>query len=205
MKYLIKLNLVVVLLGMLFLSGCAQTQLKDLSEVKSDEMVYVVKVSLNPHISKEEIRMKSMLTLGVEKDVVYKLFYLKASDTYYTLEAGHSVRDMDDTVVVVEGDYAFFTWKKDKPLNILGGWFYTSFSSGNIETMMYTIDGGVKVSHSNKANAVYVGNITFDRDEFFKIKDVELTQKDLDEAQIAFREKFNSKWNLEKAQLSSAK
>lgn len=94
---------------------------------------------------------------------------------------------------------------KGKPLNVLGVTFITRSTQANRDTMTLTIKDGIKVTHSGKSKAVYIGDITFVRDEFFNIKDINVSQKDYKKAVKVFREKYKGDWKVEQAKLSSSR
>lgn len=190
----------------LLLAGCAMplVSLTDLNELGKDEIIFVGKVQLSPQLKKDEVIYKNVLVLGGSKDDLHKVLYLKVSDTFYTLGGNHAM-DMVDSVATTDGEYFYFAWNKDKPLNILGTSFITRWSSTNRETMTFSIKKGLAVKQSGKSKAVYIGNITFVRDEFFNLKKIDINQKGLKKAQKAFQKKFKTKWKLKKAKLSSAR
>lgn len=201
MTYKIKL-LISSLLALLIFSGCmpAHMQVTDLKVMKPQDIIYVGRIVMDPPIQKDEILLRNVIGGGD----IHKAFYAIVSDKYYTLE-GYHAGDMSDVMPLMYNEDYYLKWDRKKPLNILGGWFITTLTGNSRETMMYTIRNGIKVKHSGKAKAVYVGTITFKRDEFFNIKDIDISQKGYKKAARAFRKKFKTKWKLEKGKLVSAR
>lgn len=193
-------------LALLSLAGCVMPRMAvdNLSELGPDEVIYVGKLQLSPAISKDEVIYENVIVLGGSKDDLHKALYLKVSDRFYTLEGNHAM-DMADSMVTMDGEYFYLTWKQNRPLYILGTSFITRWTQSNRDFMTFSINKGLKVKNTGKTRAVYVGNITFERDEFFNITNIDINQKGLKKAQQAFREKYHSKWTLEKAGLASAR
>ncbi|MDH3342832.1 MAG: hypothetical protein OEY06_07995 [Gammaproteobacteria bacterium] len=204
MKIILKIKGVLVLFFALSLTGCVlpKYSVENLNEVAADEILFIGRVSMNPPITKEEIQIENVINLS---DVeMHKVLVMKASDVYYELGGQHAT-DYQDTVAAIDGEYYYFTWNKNKPLNFLGVTFITRMTSRNREYMTFTIDKGIKVNHSGKSKAVYVGDITFVRDEFFNIKDIDINQKNYKKAVKEFRKKYKTDWKVEKAKLTSSK
>ena len=172
-----------------------------LKDVKKDEIIVVGKLQLIPHIRKDEIIYQNTTFLP---ENIHKQIGLITSDKFYDVET-NNVSYYKDVVVTTDGGYFYFTWKRNKPLHILGTTFKTRMTQANQDRMFLIIKKGLKVKHSKKAQAVYVGNITFHRDEFFNIKKIDINQKGMKKAQRIFRKKFRTKWRLKKAKLSSSR
>lgn len=206
MKIFQTINMSILFLLVILLSGCVMPtiSIEDLSELKNDEVVFVGKLALKPHMSKDEVVYENIVVLGGSKDDLHKVLYLKVSDQYYKLEGSHAM-DMSDTVATSDGKYFFFAWKKNKPLNILGTSFITRWTQTHRDFMTLSINKGINVRHSGKSRAVYVGNITFERDEFFNIKNIDINQKGYKKAKRAFQKKYKTNWKLEKAKLYSSR
>lgn len=186
------------------LTGCAfpKTSVDNLSEVKQDEVLFIGRLALNPPIAESEVQLENMINLS--DTPLHKSLQMKVSDIFYKL-GGQGVGDYQNSIFVVDGDYYYFSWKKDQPLNVLGATFITRSTQSNIDTMTLSIKNGVKVNHNGKSKAVYIGDITFVRDEFFNVKDIDINQKGYKKAVKAFREKYKSDWEVEQAKLSSSK
>lgn len=199
-----KIRIAFVLFFTLSLTACVmpQMQIEDLKEVQADEIIFIGRVSMNPPLTKEEIQIENVI--NVTDYELHKVLYMKASDVYYELEGEHGF-DYQDSVVAIDGEYYYFKWNKKKPLNFLGVSFTTRMTGRAHDMMTFSINKGIKISHSGKAKAVYVGDITFKRDEFFNIKDIDISQKDYKKAVKAFQKKFKTKMKVETAKLSSSK
>lgn len=192
------------ILAVVLTAGCAMPQrsITSLDEVSSNQVVYYGRVQLSPHIKKEEVVYKNVINITGEE--LHKGLQLKASDVFYDLEAHHA-SDYAGSLMAVDGDYYYYAWEKDKPFIILGVSFVTLWTSTNRETMTLRVTDGIKAKHSGKSRAVYVGDITFVRDEFFNIKDIKIDQSGYQAATNAFKKKFRNQWRTEKAVLSSAR
>lgn len=204
MKTIINIKGLLILFFVLTLTGCVlpKYSIEALNEVAPDETIFIGRMSMNPPLSKEEIQFENVINFS---DVeLHKVLAMKTSDIYYELEGRHAT-DYQDSVAAIDGEYYYFTWKKNKPLNFLGVTFMTRMTGQNRDYMTFTIDKGIKVNHSGKSKAVYVGDITFKRDEFFNIKDIDINQKNYKKAVKEFRKKFNTDMKVEKAKLASAK
>lgn len=203
MKLLNKVKISIVTFVILLLTGCMmpQYQLESLKELKKDEVIYVGKLQLSPHIRKDEIIYENTLFLP---DNVHKQLRLIASDKFFDLK-GKAAHDYTDSVLVYDGEYFYFTWKRNKPLHVLGATFTTRWTQTNRDSMTFTIKKGVKVKHGKKGKAFYLGNITFKRDEFFNIKKIDINQKGMKRAQKAFKKKYKTRLRLKKAKLTSSR
>ena len=206
MAFIHNITRYILILSLVSLAGCVMPKrtIDNLNQLGPDEVLMVGKLSLSPAINKDEVIYENVVVLGGSKDDLHKALYLKVSDTFYTLEGGHAT-DMADSMVTLNGEYFYFPWKRNQPLYILGTSFITRWTSTNRDFMTFSINKGLKVQHSGKSQAIYVGNITFERDEFFNIKNIDINQKDPKKAQQAFQKKYNSQWKLEKANLASAR
>lgn len=184
----------------LSLASCAmpKTQLAKLSELRSDEIVYIGKISFDPPISKDEIVYKNIINLGGND--LHKTLYIKASDVYYDLE-GHHGTDFKSSVAGQEGENYYFSWSQEKPLYLLGVSFITHWSSQKREFMTWTIGNGIKVENPAGSRVVYVGDITIKRDEFWNIKDVKISQDGYAKARAAFWDKYNTRMKVSRASL----
>lgn len=193
----------VVSLGALFLTSCIMPhmQIDKLSELKNDEVIYIGSINFDPHIKKDEVSYKNVINLTGEE--LYKNIYIKASDAYYELE-GHHGFDLKSSVAGREGESYYFSWKKDDPLYILGVSFFTSWGARR-ETMTLVIKNGVNVEHDNKHRAVYIGDITFKRDEFFNIKDIKISQSGYKKAVQEFHDKYGTQMQVGVAKLVAAR
>ena len=199
-----KIRITFVLFFTLALTACVmpQMQVENLKEVAADEVIYIGRLSMNPPLSKEEIQIENVINITDYE--LHKVLYMKASDVYYELEGQHGF-DYQDSVVAIDGEYYYFKWNKKKPLHFLGVSFTTRMTGRAHDMMTFSIDKGLKVSHSGKSKIVYIGDITFKRDEFFNINDIDISQKGYKKAVKAFRKKFNSDMKIEVAKLSSSK
>lgn len=204
MKNIYKIRLLLVAFASLILTACVlpKASISSLNEVAPDEIIVVGKLQLSPHIKKDEVQLSNIITFG--PDIAHKSLRLIVSDVYYDLD-GRAAHDFSDAIFTIDGDYFYFTWKNNKPLHVLGTSFITRSTQTNIDTMTMSIKKGLKVRHSNKSKGVYLGTITFKRDEFFNIKDVNFSQKGYKKALSAFRKKFKSNMKLEKARLSASR
>ena len=201
MKYL---RVALVLAFTLSLTACVmpQMQIENLQQVKAGEVIYIGRVSMNPPLTKEEIQIENVINFS---DIeMHKVLYMKASDVYYELKGEHAY-DYQDSVVAIDGEYYYFKWNQKKPLHFLGVSFLTRMTGRARDMMTFSIDKGIKINHSGKSKAVYVGDITFKRDEFFNIKDIDISQKGYKKAVKTFRKKFNTDMKVEKAELTSSK
>lgn len=199
-----KLRNIFVLLFIVTLTGCAFTKgsINDLSEVGQDEVLFIGRLALDPPIAESEVQLENFINLS---DIpVHKSLQMKVSDIPYKL-GGQAAWEYQNSIFVVDGDYYYFSWEKGKPLNVLGVTFITRSTQANRDTMTLTIKDGIKVTHSGKSKAVYIGDITFVRDEFFNIKDINVSQKDYKKAVKVFREKYKGDWKVEQAKLSSSR
>ena len=113
--------------------------------------------------------------------------------------------DYSGSLVTNDGEYYFYSWDKNMPFIILGVSFITHWSSSNRETMTLKVNDGIKARHSGKSRAVYVGDVTFVRDEFFNIKDIKIDQSGYRAAKKEFTKRFHKQWKMEKATLSAAR
>ena len=199
-----KLKALSVVFIALTIAACAlpKTSITSLNEVAADEIVVVGKLQLLPHIRKDEVQLTNFITIG--PDVAHKSLRLIVSDVYFDL-GGLAAHDYSDAIFTLDGDYFYFTWKKDKPLHILGTSFITRSTQTNIDTMTLSLKKGLNVRHSKIAKAIYVGTITFKRDEFFNIKDIVINQNEYNKANSEFNKKFKTRMKLEKAKLSSSR
>lgn len=197
-------RLAIVFCLFFILGGCAlpKTQVSSLDRVGNDEVIVFGKLRLEPKIQKDEVSHSGMINLS--KRDLHETLFMKASDAFYDLHGGHAM-DHQGSFVVYDDEYYFFSWKKDSPFHILGVSFITRWTSRERETVTLRIKEGVKVNHSGKSKAVYVGNITFVRDEFFNIKDLKVDQSGYDEAKKEFQKRFNQTWPTEKAKLSPSR
>lgn len=193
-----------LLFGVLLLAGCMmpQMQIENLGEVKKDEVIFIGSLNFDPHIKKDEVIFKDFIVLGSDEDM-HRTIYLKVSDTFYTLKGVHGM-DIKESVAALEGDNYYFAWDSKKPLYFLGVSFMTRMTGKNRDYMTFVINKGIKVRHSGKAKAVYIGDITFKRDEFFDIKDIQISQKGYKKARAAFWKKYNTKMKVEVARLTRA-
>ena len=204
MKIIKQFKLVILILAGIYLAGCTmpKTSISSLKEVQKGEIIVVGKMQLNPHIKKNEVIYKNYINLSDQE--LHEVLYMKATDKFYDLSGGHSL-DMGDSVAVIDGKYFYITWPKNKPLHILGTSFITRSTGRNLDTMTFTIKKGIKVSFSKRAKAIYVGTVTFNRDEFWNIKKIDISQKGFAKARRAFRKKYKTKMKFEKARLSSSR
>lgn len=191
---------IILLSGIALLTGCMmpKMQLENLSELKPDEVIYIGKITFDPHIRKDEIKYKNVINLG--GDDMHKTLYFKMSDVYYDLE-GHHGTDIKSSVAGREGEPYYFSWGKDKPLYLLGVSFITHWSSARREFMTWTIGKGIKIENPAGSRAVYVGDITIKRDEFWNIKDVKISQANFARAKADFRKKYGTKMEVSRARL----
>lgn len=204
MKKLNIIKICSVIIITLFLSACTlpQMSIANLKEVKKDEVIVVGKLQLLPHIRKDEVIYKNIIVFG--KNELHRQLRLIVSDKYYDLK-GKAAFDYTDSVLTFDGDYFYFTWKRKKPLHILGTTFTTRWTQTNRDSMTFTIKKGLKINRFKKGKAFYLGNITFKRDEFFNIKKIDINQKGLKKAQRIFRKKYKTRMKLRKAKLSSSR
>jgi len=203
-KTLLNLRNPFVLLCAVLLTGCAfpKTSIDTIEQVADDEILYIGRVMLDPPMTEADVQLENMINLS--DTPLHKSLQMKVSNVFYDL-GGQLASDYEDSIFTVDGDYYYFTWKKKEPLNVLGVTFITRSTQTNLDTMTLSIKKGVKVNHSGKSRAVYVGDITFVRDEFFNIKDIDIDQKNYKKAVKAFRKKYNSDWKVETAKLTSSK
>jgi len=205
MNILQKTKITLLLIATLVFSACTMPKIgiSNLKEVKNDEIIVVGKIQLSPRISKDEIIFENIITMGNSEDL-HRSMYMTISEKYYDVET-KNIYDFTDTVMALDGDYFYFTWDKNKPMHFLGTTFITRWAQRNRESMTFTINKGLEVKHSKKAKAIYIGSITFERDEFFNIKNINTSQKGYKKAIQAFRKKFNTSMKIEKAKLSSSR
>jgi len=187
-----------------FLGGCMMPhmQLQKMSDLKPDEIIYIGSITFEPHISKDEVIYKNVINLSDQE--LYKNIYIKASDAYYELEGKHGF-DLKSSVPGQEGENYYFTWKKDKPLYLLGVSFFTRWTSRNRESMTLVIKNGIQVKHDNQHRAVYIGDITFKRDEFFNIEDIDISQSGYKRAVRDFHDKYGTQIEVGVAKLFAAR
>lgn len=204
MKTLPNIKSILILLFALSLTGCVlpKTSVDNLQELEPDESIFIGRIKMSPPLTEADVQLENFINLS--DTPLHKSLQLKVSDIYYEL-GGQLASDYQDSIFVVDGEYYYFSWKKKQPLNLLGVTFITRSTQTNIDTMTLSIDKGVKVKHKAKSKAVYIGDITFVRDEFFNIKDIKISQKGYKKAIKAFRKKYKTKWKVEKAKLSSSK
>ena len=204
MKTITTLKSILILTFSLYLAGCAfpKTSIESLKQVALDETIFIGRVMMSPALTEADVQLENFINFS--DTPLHKSLQMKVSDIYYELGGQHA-SDYQDSIFTVDGDYYYFSWKKKSDLNILGATFITRSTQTNLDTMTLSIDKGVKVKHSGKSKAVYVGDITFVRDEFFNIKDIKISQKDYKKAIKAFGKKFNTDLNVEKAKLASSK
>ena len=190
-----KLKILLVVSIALLVTACVlpKTSISSLDEVAGDELIIVGKLQLSPHIKKDEVELTNIITFG--SDDVHKSLRLIVSDVYFDL-GGLAAHDYSDAIFTLDGDYFYFTWKKNKPLHILGTSFITRSTQTNIDTMTMSIKKGLRVKHRKNQRAIYVGTITFKRDEFFNIKDIDISQKGYKKAKSAFKKKFKTRHKL---------
>lgn len=203
-KTIIKVKSIFALMLVLSLTGCAfpKTSIDSLSEIAPDEVVFIGRVMMSPPMTEADVQLENFINLS--DTPLHKSIQIKVSDVYYDLK-GQAAHDYQDSIFAVDGDYYYFAWNKAKALNILGVTIITRSTQTNRDTMTLTIGKGVKATHSGQSKAVYVGDITFVRDEFFNIEDIDISQKDYKKAVSAFHKKYRTNLAVEQAKLSSSK
>lgn len=191
--------------AMILLAGCttAKVSLEDISKVdKTTEVIIVGRIEMMPKITKEELSLK-MVFGG---DELYKNFMIRTGTdigemTDYTTDADNMA------VVKTEEDF-YISHNRDEPFKLFGGWFYTQLHGGSNRTrstVFFHIKDGMQIEIPKNANVVYLGNIKFKRDEFFNLKDIDLSQDGFDAAQKRFQKKFNTKMTMVKAKVTPVK
>lgn len=205
-----------VIIGLLLaatVSGCAtilgvpKQTVESLADLADDELLYVGKIVIDPPIQRDEVIVKNVLGGG---DRFHRGFMIKASDVFYNDADISPYSGLDGIYGVETGKDYYIVGKKGQPFIILGGSFYTRVAgvrtgSGGVETQSYIIADGLQVKAKPDARAVYIGTITFKRDEFFDLKGIDISQSDYSAAAEHFKEKYNTSWALEKAELTSAR
>lgn len=204
MKILMNLKRFIVVLAILSLTACAfpKASIDNIKQVAADEVLIMGRLMLDPPMTEADVQLDNFISFS--DTPLYKSLQMKVSDVYYEL-GGQLASDYQDSIFTIDGDYYYYTWKKKKALNVLGVTIITRSTQRNLDTMTLSIEKGIKVSHSGKSRAVYVGDITFVRDEFFNIKNIKISQKGYKKAVKAFRKKFKTDWKVEKAKLTDSK
>ena len=204
MKTLINIKIILVLILATSLTGCVlpKSSLENLSQLAPEEIIFVGRVMMNPPMTEDDVQLENFINLS--DTPIHKSLQMKVSEVYYEL-GGQLAHDYQDSIFTIDGEYYSFAWEKNKPMNILGITFITRSTQTNRDTMTFSIDKGVRVKYSGKTRVVYVGDITFVRDEFFNIKDIDINQKNYKKAVKAFRKKYKTKWKVEKGKLISSK
>jgi len=204
MKTISNLKIILVFILATSLTGCVlpKSSLENLSQLGPDEVIFIGRMMMSPPMSEDDVQLENMWNLS--DTPLHKSLQMKVSEVYYEL-GGQLAHDYQDSIFVVDGEYYSFAWEKNKPMNILGVTFITRSTQTNRDTMTFSIDKGVRVKYSGKNRVVYVGDITFKRDEFFNIKDIDISQKNYKKAVKAFRKKYKTKWKVEKGKLVSSK
>lgn len=193
-----------IILFALSVAGCMmpKTSIENLQEMEPDESIFIGRIKISPPLTEADVQLENMWNLS--DTPLHKSLQLKVSNIFYEL-GGQYASDYQDSIFVLDGEYYYFTWKKKEPLNLLGITLITRSTQTNLDTMTLAIDKGIKVKHSAKSKAVYVGDVTFVRDEFFNIKDIKISQSGYKKAVKAFRKKFKTRMKVDKAKLSSSK
>lgn len=193
-----------IFLFALSLAGCVlpKTSIETLKQVAPGEIIFIGRMMMNPPMTESDVEYKNIINFSDTK--MHQVLQMKVSDVFYKL-GGQGAYEYQDSVATIDGEYYYFTWKKKQPLNVLGVTVITRWTQTNRDTMTLSIKNGIKVKHKGKSKAVYIGDITFVRDEFFNIKDIKISQKGYKKAVKAFRKKYNTTWKVEKAKLSSSK
>ena len=199
------LKIFAAIIPALLLGGCMipKSSIEDLSGInKATDVIIVGRIEMVPKIAKEEVAVK--MTIG--GDELYRQFMLRVKNDVG--ETTNYTTDVDNMVVVkTEEDY-YISSDRSEPFRIFGGWFYTELHGGAgiaTSTVLYRIKGGVQVEIPKGADAVYVGDIKFKRDEFFNLKDISFSQDDFEAAQKRFQKKFKTKMHLVKAKITAVK
>ncbi len=184
------IGLLVVLLSLLFLSGCVSSRapVESLSDVSPDEVIVVGRIELTPrlelldqqldNIGSEHLR--NMLYVVTDEKWREKTGLMSSGDEYFETKLGEN----------------FYIKGSNKPFYFLEGIFYTRAVRNLLEYA--TLPGGLKVELQPKDKAVYVGTIRYTRNEYFDITKAEIVD-DYDRTNAAFKKKFGAKYNLRKA------
>ena len=203
-KTISNIKKILIILFALSVTGCMmpKTSIESLQEMEPDESIFICRIKISPPLTEADVQLENVW--NISDTPLHKSLQLKVSNVFYEL-GGQYASDYQDSIFVLDGEYYYFTWKKKQPLNLLGVTLITRSTQTNLDTMTLAIDKGIKVKHSAKSKAVYVGDITFVRDEFFNIKDIKISQRGFKKAANAFRKKFRTKLNVTKAKLTSSK
>lgn len=188
-----------VLLMLLSLQACflPQFEVTALSQVGDSETLLVGEIRLDPPLRQDEQK------IAFTAKNMRNAFFLIAGDRYYTLENRNPIDFTDTFAIKLQKNY-FIKASKNKPLHISGGFFYRVYTGALVESMVYAIEKGVKVDLQSNDRAVYIGTITFKRDEFFNIKEIDVSQKNYKKVNQQFKKKFSTKLNLRVADLADS-
>lgn len=196
-------NIFIITLIVLTMQACSafmpRSQIETITDVKKNEVILVGKIVFNPPLRKEEQHITTMFF----KNHYINTFMLSAGNNYDVIRDGS--HDFSEAYMTKLGETYYITADNKKPFYMSGGFFYTYMDGRASETTSYELKGGIKLQPKPTDKALYIGTITFVRDEFFNIKDVTISQNGYKQVNAAFKKKFNTGINLKKAALGSAK
>lgn len=163
-----------------------------LSDLKQGQTILVGKFVLDPPFADGE------QNLGIGGGMVKNRIGVILGENYEAIAEG-AVGPGDMHAAVFDQSF-YVSVSDEQPTYITGGLFWLSAR----ERVTYLITDGLKVTPA-KGKALYLGTVTFKRDEFMNITDIDISQGDYEKERTAFQQRYGDGMDLMKAKLTSAR
>lgn len=176
-----------------FVAGCGLTRpaITDLSQLGADEVLVVGKIVLTPPLDEQEQGDAwNVIVPGGYKNKVRLL----TGEQWRELEPPLRMEDYRNNMHFDLGATSFASMPRKSFYLLLGA---IMMDDRNPQDAAY-LPGGFKITVSDGDRAVYIGTLHYRRDEFFKIKGVQV-EDDYARAAAAFRKQFGAGARLRKS------
>lgn len=180
------------------LGGCAapRAPLHSFDELPYDEVVIVGRVELTPPLTADE----QTLSLGSRSR--RNKVSLLVDDEPRLLRNEPSMGDYRGRIEAQFGE-EFYVKSARAPLYVIGG-VVVLVSAHNRRYDQAYVPGGFKIDVRAGDKAVYIGTLSYVRDEFFRITQVRVVD-DYERANAEFRKRFGTRHILRKALATAVK
>jgi hypothetical protein len=185
-------------LGALALAACApapRAPVDSLESLAAGEVMLVGRVELVPALRKGEQKIRGVVVPDMENRM-----FLMADTRLRELPRDPAIADYAGRIEALMGT-TFFVRSRAEPFYLLGGLVFLDIGGASQQRAYFP--GGFKVTPLAGQQAVYIGTLRYQRDEFFEITRVTVVD-DYAQASAEFAKRFGSRQSLRKALMTRA-
>lgn len=183
----------------LFITACTTAKnVTSIDSIGKNDVLIVGKIILEPSLSKDELKTPYSLPMYTiyGKSGNINIYFQDTLTSLTKLEVG-----MKESInsISTEFDKTFFIKIKRKPIYLYYGYIIMGYDSDLTDSFIFHyLPAGWKLNISDQDKAIYIGTIKYTRDEFFRIKKLEVIDE-YDTIVKEYEAKFGTKLPLKKS------